>query len=627
MTFHYEDIFTILGDCGPFQSLIVLLVSLPVIVVAIQTYAPIFTLYTPKHRCRMPSAVFHNDSYIVINQEHSLLIDVWIPNSTDGSYQECCIANISSSSALPSFCDEYVYDQSIMHTSATAEWNFVCSKRGVGTVLQVFLWTGVMIGAIFFGAFSDKFGRSRAVNCAVCLNIVAGIALSFSPHYLVLGIFYFAQGFTFSGLLMSTFVLAVEHIGPSKRHIVSVVNHSMMAVGSCILAFLSYWIQDWRILQFAATASCLPFLTFFNQKLIPESPRWLFAKHKMVKLWQVLEIAAKMNKVDMVKFKALEGMDDASTSIVHAQPKTGRLKDVFDLRRPNFLCKSLIIFLNWFVITLLYYGLTMQASKVSSSMQLNLIISGSVEIVAYAFCLITMTRWGRRDLLVFCHFVAGVSLILTLCFPSNDQDSNDGTVVLILLFVGKWGASIGFTVVCIYTAEIFPTVVRNLGVGLASCCGRVGGLMAPVIGDFGKTLNAVGSNPCEDKQSSNDAKWPLLLSGSLALLVGMLTLLMPETLNEPLPETCEDAEDWGRLPCFRKTSSKKKIDVSSSPLKLEYKSDSKSKSTMYGSIDAVAPNITFPPKSAVVPRNHYQRLPSQFSNILSSSDSLQAVVA
>ena len=56
-------------------------------------------------------------------------------------------------------------------------------------------------------------------------------------------------------------------------------------------------------------------------------------------------------------------MNDASISIVQAQPTTGRLRDVFDLKRPNFLCKTLIVFLNWFVITMLFYGLTMQAGK------------------------------------------------------------------------------------------------------------------------------------------------------------------------------------------------------------------------------------------------------------------------
>ena len=63
MVFHYEDIFPIIGDLGPFQLLILFVVNLPCISVAIDTYAPLFTLLAPKHRCRLPGNVYHHDSF------------------------------------------------------------------------------------------------------------------------------------------------------------------------------------------------------------------------------------------------------------------------------------------------------------------------------------------------------------------------------------------------------------------------------------------------------------------------------------------------------------------------------------------------------------------------------------
>ena len=63
MAFHYEDIFPIIGDMGPYQAVLVLISSLPVIVSAIQTYSPLFTLFTPRHRCRLPESAFSNDTY------------------------------------------------------------------------------------------------------------------------------------------------------------------------------------------------------------------------------------------------------------------------------------------------------------------------------------------------------------------------------------------------------------------------------------------------------------------------------------------------------------------------------------------------------------------------------------
>ena len=53
-----------------------------------------------------------------------------------------------------------------------------------------------------------------------------------------------------------------------------------------------------------------------------------------------------------------------------------------------------------------------------------------------------------------------------------------------LAMIGKIGASAGFSVVYQFSAELYPTVVRNAGMGSSSCMARVGGMVAPYIADF-----------------------------------------------------------------------------------------------------------------------------------------------
>ena len=55
---------------------------------------------------------------------------------------------------------------------------------------------------------------------------------------------------------------------------------------------------------------------------------------------------------------------------------------------------------------------------------------------------------------------------------------------LVLALIGRLGASAGFHLAYQYSAELFPTVVRNSGMGLCSCMARIGGIIAPLVADL-----------------------------------------------------------------------------------------------------------------------------------------------
>lgn len=54
-------------------------------------------------------------------------------------------------------------------------------------------------------------------------------------------------------------------------------------------------------------------------------------------------------------------------------------------------------------------------------------------------------------------------------------------VALALEMTGKFGFTMAFSVVYIYTAEVYPTVLRNVGMGMCSSAARIGSITAPYV--------------------------------------------------------------------------------------------------------------------------------------------------
>lgn len=57
-------------------------------------------------------------------------------------------------------------------------------------------------------------------------------------------------------------------------------------------------------------------------------------------------------------------------------------------------------------------------------------------------------------------------------------------ITVTLAMLGKVGIAAAFAVIYVWAAELFPTVVRNQGMGASSMFARVGGMGAPYIADI-----------------------------------------------------------------------------------------------------------------------------------------------
>lgn len=61
-----------------------------------------------------------------------------------------------------------------------------------------------------------------------------------------------------------------------------------------------------------------------------------------------------------------------------------------------------------------------------------------------------------------------------------DQDA----MMLTLVLLGKFAISGSFAIIYVVTAEVFPTAVRGVAIGVGALWARVGGILAPYIGQL-----------------------------------------------------------------------------------------------------------------------------------------------
>ncbi|NWV25641.1 S22AD protein, partial [Origma solitaria] len=85
--------------------------------------------------------------------------------------------------------------------------------------------------------------------------------------------------------------------------------------------------------------------------------------------------------------------------------------------------------------------------------------------------------------------------------------------ITVLAIIGKFTATAAFSTSYIYSAELFPTVLRQTGVGLCSTMARVAGILAPLIIPLDQYHRAI----------------PMAIFGSVPVLVALSCILLPET--------------------------------------------------------------------------------------------------
>ncbi|XP_025907725.1 solute carrier family 22 member 13-like isoform X3 [Nothoprocta perdicaria] len=188
------------------------------------------------------------------------------------------------------------------------------------------------------------------------------------------------------------------------------------------------------------------------------------------------------------------------------QTKPGSTMDLF---RKKHLCKvTLIMLCAWFANSLAYYGISLNVTNFGLDIYLTQLAFGAVEIPARASCILLLQWFGRKKCQGFLLLLSGLVCLIITGIPEDLP-----VVITVLAIIGKFATSASFSTSYVYTAELFPTVVRQTGVGLCSMSARVAGIIAPLIRLLARYHHSV----------------PMAIFGSVPVLAGLLCFLLHET--------------------------------------------------------------------------------------------------
>ncbi|XP_046556423.1 solute carrier family 22 member 8-like [Haliotis rubra] len=171
------------------------------------------------------------------------------------------------------------------------------------------------------------------------------------------------------------------------------------------------------------------------------------------------------------------------------------------------LTSGFYILVPWMTDNLTYHGLSLNATQFHSDKYIAFGLSAVTEVFA------------------------AVAFWLTV----------DSVAVSTLSLIGKFGATTSYTVLFLYTPELFPTTIRNVGFGLGSLAGRVGGLFAP----FSRMLVRLLLTVILYYYTYRKYPWaPGTVYGSCCIVVAILVRFLPETNTHELPQTVPEMKQW-----------------------------------------------------------------------------------
>ncbi len=340
---------------------------------------------------------------------------------------------------------------------------------------------GCLAGAWGSGYLSDRYGRKKNLILAAALFTLSAIGTGAADGYLFFTVYRLLGGVGI-GIASALSPVYIAEIAPAAwRGRLVAINQLTIVTGILAAQIINYLIAEkvpagatdleilnswngqtgWRIMFWAEVVPAVAF--FLLAFMIPESPRFLAKTGKWQPSQKILEKIGGFAYAQSEGIQIRKTLEEASSRVDWTALTTKKTRPVL------VLGLFLAVFQQWCGINVIFnYAeeIFTSAGYTVSEMLLNIIITGTVNLVFTLAAIRMVDSWGRRKLMIVGS--AGLAIIYLLVGTSYATGVKGMALLLLVLAAIAIYAMTLAPVTWVILSEIFPNRIRGAGMAMAT---------------------------------------------------------------------------------------------------------------------------------------------------------------